>query len=144
MDYREGEAKDRYDKTRALVPVLVLGFIQATQEKMWRSLEAIHGAETGKVVLFLNGLPIATAELKNRLSGQTVKDARKRYKKERDYRELLFDFTKRTLVHFAVDQDLVFMTTRLSGDKTHFLPFNLGNQGHAGNSPAADGGYRTA
>ena len=62
----------------------------------------------------------------------------------RDHRELIFDFTKRTLVHFAVDQDAVFMTTRLSGDKTHFLPFNLGNQGHAGNPPAADGGYRTA
>jgi type I restriction enzyme R subunit len=106
-----------------------------------------YGMEHSKsldLVLFLNGLPIATAELKNPLSGQTVEDAKKQYKRDRNHRELLFDFTKRTLVHFAVDQDLVFMTTRLSGDKTHFLPFNLGDHGHAGNPPAADGGYRTA
>ena len=106
-----------------------------------------YGTEHSKsldLVLFLNGLPVATAELKNPLSGQTVEDAKRQYKKDRDHRELLFDFTKRTLVHFAVDQDVVFMTTRLSGDKTHFLPFNLGNHGHAGNPPAADGGYRTA
>ncbi|MDO9188858.1 MAG: type I restriction endonuclease, partial [Sulfurimicrobium sp.] len=96
------------------------------------------------LALFLNGLPIATAELKNEMSGQSVADAKKQYKTQRDQRELLFDFKKRTLVHFAVDPDEVAMCTRLSGDKTHFLPFNLGNAGHAGNPPAADGGYRTA
>ena len=96
------------------------------------------------MVLFLNGLPMATVELKNEMSGQTVEDAKTQYKKHRDQRELLFDFKKRTLVHFAVDPDQVFMATRLSGDKTHFLPFNLGNAGHAGNPLAADGGYRTA
>ncbi len=106
-----------------------------------------YGADHSKsldLVLFLNGLPVVTVELKNPLSGQTVEDARKQYKRDRDHRELLFEFTKRTLVHFAVDQDEVFMTTRLSGDKTHFLPFNLGNEGHAGNPPASDAGYRTA
>jgi type I restriction enzyme R subunit len=56
------------------------------------------------LVLFLNGLPIVTAELKNPLSGQTVEDAKKQYKRDRDHREPLFEFTKRTLVHFAVDQ----------------------------------------
>jgi len=96
------------------------------------------------MVLFLNGLPIITAELKNPLSGQTVEDAKTQYKKDRDQRELIFEFKKRTLVHFAVDQDLVFMTTRLSGDKTFFLSFNLGCDGGAGNPPATDGGYRTA
>jgi len=96
------------------------------------------------MVLFLNGLPMITAELKNPLSGQTVESAKTQYKKDRDHRELIFEFKKRTLVHFAVDQDLVFMTTRLSGDKTFFLPFNLGCYGGAGNPPAADGGYRTA
>src|SRR4051812_47090157 len=106
-----------------------------------------YGAEHSKsldLVLFLNGLPIATAELKNPLSGQTAEDAKRQYKRDRDYRESIFEFTRRTLVHFAVDQDEVWMTTRLSGDKTHFLPFNLGNGGHAGNPLAADGGYRTA
>ena len=78
------------------------------------------------VVLFLNGLPIITIELKNPLSGQTVENAKTQYKTDRDPKEKLFEFKKRALVHFAVDQDLVFMTTRLSGNKTFFLPFNLG------------------
>lgn len=51
VDYREGAAKERYDKARALDPALVLGFIQTTQPKIWQSLEAIHGEETAKVVL---------------------------------------------------------------------------------------------
>ncbi|MCA1619207.1 MAG: DEAD/DEAH box helicase family protein [Acidobacteria bacterium] len=216
VDYNKGKTAGRYDKQRALDPTLVLDFIQSTQEKVWKSLEAIHGAETGKIVLdhlgkeldakgmlkvlrqgfkcygkklrvatfapnnrlnpdtlalyeknvlsvtgqlyyseansnsldlalFLNGLPVATAELKNPLSGQTVEDAKRQYKKDRDQRELIFEFKKRALVHFAVDQDQVFTATRLSGDKTHFLPFNLGDEeGHAGNPRAVDGGYRTA
>src|SRR5438105_1443468 len=51
VDYNNGAAKDRYDKARALDPALVLGFIQQTQEKLWKSLDAIHGEETPKVVL---------------------------------------------------------------------------------------------
>ena len=96
------------------------------------------------MVLFLNGLPVITMELKNPLSGQTVENAKHQYKNDRDPKEKLFEFKKRALVHFAVDQDLVFMTTRLSGNKTFFLPFNLGCDGGAGNPPASDGGYRTA
>lgn len=96
------------------------------------------------VVLFLNGIPLITMELKNPMSGQTVENAKKQYKEDRDHRELLFEFKKRTLVHFAVDQDEVAMTTRLSGNKTFFLPFNLGNNGGAGNPVAEDGGYKTA
>lgn len=96
------------------------------------------------MVLFLNGLPVVTLELKNPLSGQTVEDAKHQYKHDRDPNEKLFEFKKRALVHFAVDQDLVFMTTRLSGSKTFFLPFNLGCEGGAGNPVAEDGGYRSA
>ncbi|ODS23966.1 type I restriction endonuclease subunit R [Candidatus Endobugula sertula] len=108
-----------------------------------------HNKNSLDMVLLLNGLPIATLELKNPLSGQTVEDAKKQYKKDRDHRELLFTFKKRALVHFAVDQDLIFMTTRLSGDKTVFLPFNLGSDPlgqhcGAGNPLAADGDYKTA
>jgi len=51
VDYRKGEAKDRYDKVRALDPTLVVSFIQATQEKLWKSLAAIHGEETRTVVV---------------------------------------------------------------------------------------------
>lgn len=96
------------------------------------------------MVLFLNGLPLVTIELKNPLSGQTVEDAKHQYKTDRDPKEKIFEFKKRALVHFAVDQDLVFMTTRLSGAKTFFLPFNLGVNEGAGNPPAEDRGYRTA
>ncbi|MEW6595069.1 MAG: type I restriction endonuclease [Thermodesulfobacteriota bacterium] len=95
------------------------------------------------LVLSVNGLPVVTAELKNPMSGQTVEQAKYQYKKDRDPKELLFQFKKRALVHFAVDPDLVFMTTRLAGGATWFLPFNLGEQGGAGN-PENPGGYRTS
>src|SRR5690349_10963595 len=61
------------------------------------------------VTLSLNGIPVATLELKNPLSGQTVEDAIRQYKKDRDAREVIFDFKRRTLVHFAVDTEAVFM-----------------------------------
>lgn len=95
------------------------------------------------VVLSLNGLPVATAELKNHMSGQTVADARNQYRSDRDPRELIFQFKKRTMVHFAVDPDEVYMTTHLDGQKTFFLPFNKGNERAAGN-PENPGGYKTA
>ena len=95
------------------------------------------------VVLSLNGLPIVTAELKNPLSGQTINNARHQYQNDRDPRELIFQFKKRTLVHFAVDPDEVAMTTKLAGRATHFLPFNLGNGAGAGN-PDNPRGYKTA
>jgi len=97
------------------------------------------------VVLSVNGIPIATLELKNPLSGKTVADAMVQYRRDRDPREKIFDFKKRTLVHFAVDTEAVHMTTRLAGSATHFLPFNLGCDGAAGNPPDPQGrDYRTA
>jgi type I restriction enzyme, R subunit len=95
-------------------------------------------------VLSLNGLPVATIELKNPMSGQTAAQAIHQYKHDRDPQEPIFAFKKRALVHFAVDPDQVFMTTRLAGQKTFFLPFNLGNNNGSGNPPAGDGGYKTA
>lgn len=101
------------------------------------------------LALFVNGLPVATAELKNPLTGQNVEHAKRQYAQDRDPRELLF--AERALVHFAVDPDLVFLTTRLAGEDTWFLPFNTGsegpgNSGGAGNPlPTGEGsGYRTA
>lgn len=97
------------------------------------------------VTLSLNGIPIVTLELKNPLTGQTVEDARRQYKADRDPRELIFEFKRRTLVHFAVDTESVLMTTRLAGPATHFLPFNKGCDGGAGNPPDPSGRtYRTA
>jgi type I restriction enzyme R subunit len=86
------------------------------------------------LVLFLNGIPIFTAELKNPLNGQDVEDAIRQYKSDRDPREPLLTYG-RCLAHFAVDPDLVYVTTRLAGPKTCFLPFNQGKFGGAGNPP---------
>ena len=96
------------------------------------------------VVLSINGIPLVTLELKNPLSGQSVTNAMHQYRYDRDHREPIFQFTKRTLVHFAVDTEQVQMTTRLAGASTHFLPFNRGNQGGAGNEPDKEGrNYKT-
>ncbi len=95
------------------------------------------------VVLALNGLPVATLELKNSLTGQTAADAEKQYRK-RDPNLPLFRWTKRALVHFCVDTDTVSMTTKLAGEATRFLPFNRGSNGGAGNPVPDDGSYKTA
>lgn len=92
--------------------------------------------------LFLNGLPIFTAELKNPEKGQTVQNAIQQYRKDRDPKEPLFAFG-RCLAHFAVDTDYVYMTTRLQRESTHFLPFNKGHKHGAGNPPNPNG-FRTA
>lgn len=94
------------------------------------------------VTLSLNGLPIATAELKNPLTGQRAADAVRQYCEARDERDLLFAFKKRALVHFAVDPDEVWMTTRLKGKETVFLPFNRGHNHGAGNPPV-EGNWKT-
>jgi type I restriction enzyme, R subunit len=96
------------------------------------------------LVLFLNGIPIFTAELKNPLTGQNVEDAVRQYKRSRDPRESIFSYG-RCLAHFAVDPDLVFVTTQLAGERTWFLPFNQGRFGGAGNPPVppTQSGYAT-
>jgi len=202
----------QYDRTRALHPHLVLGFVQSTQPKSWQAIAAYYGnsaadaflaeltlaldtrgtidvlrhgldffgqtfhlayfapasglnPETAKlykanrltvtrqvhfslqheqsidILLSLNGLPVATAELKNAFTGQTVRDAIGQYR-DRDHREPIFAFKKRALVHFAADTDECYMATRLEGAATRFLPFNQGNRKGAGNPENPDG-YRT-
>ncbi|MBL1150312.1 MAG: type I restriction endonuclease subunit R [Armatimonadetes bacterium] len=97
------------------------------------------------VTLSLNGIPLVTVELKNPLTGQRVDDAVRQYKRDRDPREPIFEFKRRTLVHFAADTEAVRMTTRLAGTATHFLPFDKGCDGGAGNPPDPAGRtYRTA
>ncbi|MBD3235784.1 MAG: DEAD/DEAH box helicase [Candidatus Eisenbacteria bacterium] len=92
------------------------------------------GGQSLDLVIFVNGLPIFTAELKNRFTGQNVENAIRQYRTDRDPREPLFGFG-RCLAHFAVDPELVFVTTRLAGAKTRFLPFNQGRDDGAGNPP---------
>ncbi len=90
------------------------------------------------LALFINGLPVATFELKNRLTKQTVEDAVQQYKRDRDPRELLFQFP-RCMVHFAVDEAEVRFCTRLQGPASWFLPFNQGCNDGAGNPPNPHG-----
>lgn len=212
--YVQGNSAD-FDPELCLEKGRFIGFIQATQAKIWQALEAIHGDETANIVvadlrkhintqgvlnvirygfkcygkklkvayflpnnqlnddtlalygqnvlsvtrqlyfsandkrsldmvLFLNGIPIVTLELKNKFTRQSTTHSIKQYKNDRDPNEPIFQFKKGALVHFAVDTDLAFMTTRLSGKKTFFLPFNLGHNDGAGNPPEQGGEYRTS
>lgn len=90
------------------------------------------------LVIFINGLPVITFELKNELTKQNVKDAVNQYKTDRDPGEELFRLG-RCIVHFAVDTDQIWMTTHLKGQNTHFLPFNKGYNSGAGNPPNTAG-----
>ncbi len=95
------------------------------------------------MLLSLNGLPVATVELKNQFTGQDVGNAKKQFMFDRNADERLFRFKKRALVHFAVDTDEAYMTTHLKGKATKYLPFNQGCNGGKGNPHNPDG-YRTA
>jgi type I restriction enzyme R subunit len=90
------------------------------------------------LALFINGLPIATFELKNSLTKQTVEDAVEQYRRDRDPRELLFQFG-RCVAHFAVDDHEVRFCTHLKGKASWFLPFNQGWNDGAGNPPNPEG-----
>ena len=98
------------------------------------------------LAILVNGILTATAELKNHLTGQTVENAKVQYREDRDPNNV--SLARRAVVHFAVDPDLVAMTTKLAGASTRFLPFNQGTggpgrAGRAGNPPSTTG-HRTA
>lgn len=101
-----------------------------------------YSGDYGKLALdiciFLNGLPIITMELKNQFTKQNRNDAIKQYKTDRTPDELLFQF-KRCIVHFAVDDDEIYMCTELKGEKSFFMPFNKGYNNGAGNPVNPDG-----
>ncbi|MFO1412419.1 MAG: type I restriction endonuclease [Burkholderiales bacterium] len=116
---------------------------------------SVHNENSIDLVFFVNGLPVGTAELKTDTT-QNIEDAILQYRKDRVPKdpkskepEPLLQFKTRALVHFAVSTEQVFMTTKLEGDATRFLPFNLGKPdglggAGAGNPPAPDGlGYPT-
>lgn len=100
------------------------------------------------IVLFINGIPVVSMELKCQFTGQNADNAIKQYKFDRATKDTLFEFKNRVLVHFAVDLSNVYMTTKLEGANTYFLPFNQGSNG-AGNvggkgNPVNPDGYDTA
>ena len=95
------------------------------------------------VVLFLNGIPVVTMELKNNLTGQRTEHAVKQYKTDRSPKELLFKANRRAIVHFALDSETVEMCTWLANGKSFFLPFNRGNGKNGAGNPPNLHGYRT-
>ena len=110
---------------------------------------SLHNDNSLDLVLFLNGIPVATAELKSDFT-QSVDDAIDQYRLDRQPFnkgqpvEPLLGFVHGALVHFAVSNSAVAMTTKLEGAATQFLPFNQGDAGAAGNPPNPAGGHRTA
>ena len=100
------------------------------------------------IVLFVNGIPVISMELKCQFTGQDIMNAIEQYKFDRASKDTIFAFKERVLVHFAVDLSNVYMTTKLDGDRTYFLPFNQGSNG-AGKvggkgNPVNPDGYDTA
>lgn len=106
-----------------------------------------YSAENSKsvdMVLAINGIPVFAFELKNQFRGQSVAEAKLQWMKDRDTRETCFQFNRRILAYFCVDLTEVWMTTKLAGEKTYFLPFNQGSNGAGrdggkGNPPNPDG-----
>ena len=121
------ELVGRYDANRL---VLVRQFLYEDSDK------AID------LALLLNGIPVATAELKNPLTGQTVEHAIRQYRHDRDPANV--SLARRAVVHFAVDPELVAMTTRLAGPATQFLPFNRGSEDGGRGNPLNEAGHMTA
>lgn len=109
---------------------------------------SIQNENSIDIVLFLNGIPVVSMELKCQFTGQDTTNAISQYKFDRASKDTIFEFKNRILVHFAVDLTNVYMTTHLQGDKTYFLPFNQGSNG-AGKvggkgNPINKDGYDTA
>ncbi|MFD0857218.1 type I restriction endonuclease subunit R, partial [Actinomadura adrarensis] len=141
-----------YFKPNLVLDDSVLDEYRANRLTVVRELEyATKQADKGNrldLALFVNGIPVATAELKNPLTGQGVEQAKQQYRSDRDPSELIF--RQRVVANFCVDPDLVFVATQLRGQKTRFLPFNTGSEGPgqpggAGNpAPVEPGTYATS
>ncbi|WP_448611834.1 type I restriction endonuclease subunit R [Geodermatophilus sp. URMC 60] len=125
----------KYEKNR----LLVYRQLRHSESNKHQSLD---------LMLAVNGIPVATAELKNHFTGQTVEHAKAQYRDPKQRNPADRIFARRCLAHFAVDPDLVFMTTKLAGADTVFLPFNQGSAGPGGNggqgNPVNPHGHRTA
>lgn len=114
-----------------------------TKNRLSVTEELVHKeGERIDLVLFLNGLPVLAFELKNEFTGQDVDDAKHQWMYDRSSKDTLFRFKQRVIACFAVDTSVAFMTTKLNGTKTFFLPFNKGNNGGKGN-PIVEGKIKT-
>src|SRR5258708_7951915 len=129
--------KPAHSLTPELLALYDANRITVTRQLAYES----DSTKTLDVVLLVNGIPTATVELKNKLTGQTVEHAVTQYRKDRDPANVTL--SRRAVVHFAVDPDRVSMTTKLAGEQTRFMPFNLGHNYGAGNPPNPNG-HRTS
>lgn len=123
------------------------------QKNICQCIRQWHYSEQNKnsidMLLAVNGIPVIAIELKNQLTGQSVDEAKKQWAYNRNPKEPVFGFNKRILAYFACDLYDVYMTTKLEGPMTNFLPFNQGSNGAgrdggAGNPPNPTGGYVTS
>jgi type I restriction enzyme, R subunit len=131
-----------FKPAHGLTPELVARY-DANRLTLVRQLA--YGADETKTLdlaLLLNGIPVATAELKNPLTGQNVEHAIVQYRRDRDPANVTL--ARRAVVHFAVDPDLVAMTTKLAGQATQFLPLNRGSEDGGAGNPLNPDGHRTA
>jgi type I restriction enzyme, R subunit len=114
-----------------------------SQNRLSVTEELVHKeGERIDLVIFLNGLPVLAFELKNEFTGQDVNDAKHQWKYDRSGKDTLFRFKERVIACFAMDTNEAFMTTKLNGSKTFFLPFNKGFNGGKGN-PTVEGKLST-
>ncbi len=131
-----------FKPAHGLTPELVARY-EANRLILVRQLAyGVDESKTLDLALLLNGIPVATAELKNPITGQNVEHAITQYRRDRDPANVTL--ARRAVVHFAVDSDLVAMTTRLAGEATQFLPFNRGSEEGGAGNPFNPGGHRTA
>jgi type I restriction enzyme, R subunit len=150
LGLRQPLAMAQFKPALAMNPEILLKY-GANQLRVVRQVRySLHNENTIDLVLFLNGVPVATCELKSDFT-QSVDDAVDQYRFDRNPRpkgqgapEPLLSFPNGALVHFAVSNMAVMMTTQLNGGVTKFLPFNRGDKGAAGNPANEKGGHRTA
>jgi type I restriction enzyme R subunit len=131
-----------FKPAHGLTPELVERY-EANRLALVRQLAyAEDETKTIDLAILLNGIPVATAELKNPLTGQTVEHAKAQYRRDRDPGNVTLG--RRAVVHFAVDPDEVAMTTKLAGASTQFLPLNRGSEEGGAGNPLNPRGHRTA
>ncbi len=130
-----------FKPAHGLTPELVERY-EANRLVLVRQFRYEDSDKTIDLALYVNGIPVATAELKNPLTNQNVEHAIAQYRRDRDAKNVTL--AHRAVVHFAVDPELVAMTTKLAGASTQFLPFNRGSEEGGAGNPLNPAGHRTA
>lgn len=112
--------------------------VSVTEELVYNDEVGTGNGGRGDLTIFVNGLPLIWIELKSNAAGQSIVDARRQYRKDRNPNELIFKYKQGCLVYFAMDTEEVEFSTKLKGDETLFMPYNKGVGMHKGNPDVAD------